>query len=152
MYQNTQLLMNYLHLVDNLVHVTCHEDMESMLFYYIFGAKSVYIRSIYQENYNTCIIHFDVPEGELDHNIAEDFISASQQTVWNYSGTVYQLNCKRAIEIVPQHVLHYSTFLTEGYVPSGSSIVPWHILYNLYYMRPEEACLYSPLQFLEESD
>ena len=81
MYQDMQLLLNYLHLVDNLVHVTCSEDMESMLIYHIFGAKSVYIRSIYQEGYNTCVIYFDMPEGELDHNIVEDFILASPQTV-----------------------------------------------------------------------
>ena len=75
---------------------------------------SVYIRSICQEDYNTLIIHF---EGELDFNILEDFILASQQQSWNYLGTVYQLHCVKAISIVPEHVHHYTTYITEEYFP-----------------------------------
>ena len=64
-----QHLFHYLHLQENLVHITCKDVISPDLIYYIMKGDSVFIRSIYQLDSHSLLVDLNVPTGELDYNL-----------------------------------------------------------------------------------
>ena len=45
----------------------------------------------------------------------------------------------------------YSFYLMEGYMPDGSPLFGYQLLFNYYYLAPMESLFYTPLQLLGDN-
>ena len=48
----------------------------------------------------------------------------------------------------PRIIQDYSFYLVEGYMPAGSSLQAYHLLFNFYHLSPMESVYFTPIQFL----
>ena len=70
-------MLHYFHLKENLLHIQCVKPSEPGLIYFMLGANSVFIRSIYQLDFYTLLLDLNVPLGELEFDLVEHIIGAS---------------------------------------------------------------------------
>ena len=116
------------------------DPISSDLIIFIMGANSVFIRSIYQLDYYTLLVDLNVPPSELDLDLATDIIGAAQKYFWTYQEDTYTLSIGKANDLLtdPRIIHDYSFYLVEGYIPQGSSLLPYLLLFNFQYMAPME--------------
>ena len=94
-----------------------------------------------------------VPTGELDFDLASDIIGACQKYVWTYKDDTYILEASNANDLLqdPRIIQDYSFYLVEGYMPTGSPLQAYHLLFNFYHLSPMESVYFTPIQFLGDS-
>ena len=51
----------------------------------------------------------------------------------------------------PRIIQDYLFYLVEGYMPEGSPLSGYQLLFNYYYLAPMESLLYTPLQLLGDN-
>ena len=86
-----QHMLEFLHLQEHLVHITCKDAISLDLIHYIMRADSVFIRSIYQLDSNTLLVDLNVPTGELDYNLATTLIEVCNKYFYTYQKETYIL-------------------------------------------------------------
>ena len=86
-----QHMFHFLHLQENLVYITCKDDISPDLIYYIMKGDSVFIRSIYQLDSNTLLVDLNVPTGELDYNLTSTLIEVCNKYFYTYHDDQYIL-------------------------------------------------------------
>ena len=150
MFAYLQHMFNFLHLQENLLYIQSQTPIAPDLIYYIMSANSVFIRSTYSLNANVLLVDLSVPTGELDFDLVFDIISACQKYIWTYKGDTYILEASKANDILqdPRIIQDYSFYLVEGYMPAGSSLQTYHLLFNFYHLSPMESVYFTPIQFL----
>ena len=79
-----QHMLQFLHLQENLVHITCKDAISPDLIYYIMRADSVFIRSIYQLDSITLLVDLNVPTDELDYNLTTTLIEVCNKYFYTY--------------------------------------------------------------------
>ena len=150
MFAYLQHVFNFLHLQENLLYIQSQKPIAPYLIYHILSVNSVFIRSTYSLNANALLVDLRVPTGELDFDLALDFISACKQYVWTYRKDTYILDASKANDLLqnPRIIQDYSFYLVEGYMPAGSPLQAYQILYNFYHLSPMESIYLTPIQFL----
>ena len=146
-------MFNFLHLQENLLYIQSQKPIAPDLIYHIMSTNSVFIRSTYSLDTHTLLVDLSVPTGELDFDLALDIISACQQYVWTYKGDTYILEASKAHELLqdPRIIQDYSFYLVEGYMPAGSPLQAYHLLFNFYHLSPMESVYFTPIQFLGDT-
>ena len=146
-------MFHFLHLQENLVYVTCKEAISADLIYFIARGDSVYIRSIYQLENNTLLVDLNVPTGELEYNLTSALIEACNQYFYDYKGNRFILEAYLANSYLenPRIIQDYSFYLVEGYMPEGSPLLGYQLLFNTYHLVPMESLFYTPLQLLGDN-
>ena len=146
-------MLHFLHLQENLAHIYCQKVISPDLIYYIMKSNSVYIRSIYKLDSNTLLVDLSVPTGELDFNLTTDLIGACNKYFLTYHKETYILEALLANNHLedPRIIQDYSFYLVEGYMPEGSPLFGYQLLFNYYYLSPMESLFYTPLQFLGDN-
>ena len=131
-------MFNFLHLQENLLYIQSQKPIAPDLIYHIMSANSVFIRSTYSLNTHALLVDLSVPTGELDFDLALDIISACQQYVWTYKGDTYILEASKAHDLLqdPRIIQDYSFYLVEGYMPAGSPLQAYHLLFKFYHLSP----------------
>ena len=134
-------MFNFLHLQENLLYIQSQKPIAPDLIYHIMSANSVFIRSTYSLDTHTLLVDLSVPTGELDFDLALDIISACQQYVWTYKGDTYILEASKVHDLLqdPRIIQDYSFYLVEGYMPAGSPLQAYHLLFNFYHLSPMES-------------
>ena len=51
----------------------------------------------------------------------------------------------------PRIIQDYSFYLVEGYMPEGSPLFGYQLLFNYYCLAPMESLFYTPLQLLGDN-
>ena len=140
-------MFHFLHLQENLIHITCKDAITPDLIYYIMRADSVFIRSIYQFDSNTLLVDLNVPTGELDYNLTTTLIEVCNKYFYTYKKDKYILGACLAHNYLqdPRIIQDYSFYLVEGYMPEGSPLFGYRLLFNYYYLAPMESSFYTPL-------
>ena len=153
MFAYLQHMFSFLHLQENLLYIHSQKPIAPDLIYYIMSANSVFIRSTYSLNANTLLVNLSVPTGELDFDLASDIIGACQKYVWTYKDDTYILEASKANDLLqdPRIIQDYSFYLVEGYMPTGSPLQAYHLLFNFYLLSPMESVYFTPVQFLGDS-
>ena len=148
-----QHLFYFLHLQENLVYITCKDAISSDLIYYIMKGDGVFIRSIYQFDSNTLLVDLNVPTGELDYNLTSTLIEVCNKYFYTYKNDQYILEACLANNCLedPRIIQDYSFYLVEGYMPEGSKLFGYQLMFNYYYLAPMESLLYTPLQLLGDN-
>ena len=150
MFAYLQHMFNFLHLQENLLYIQSQKPIAPDLIYYIMSANSVFIRSTYSLNTNVLLVDLSVPTGELDFDLVSDIINACQKYVWTYKGDTYILEASKANSLLqdPRIIQDNSFYLVEGYMPAGSPLQAYHLLFNFYHLSPMESVYFTPIQFL----
>ena len=140
-------------LARNLVYITCKDAISPDLIYYIMKGDSVFIRSIYQLDSNTLLVDLSVPTGELDYNLTSTLIEVCNKYFYTYHDDKYILEAYLANNYLedPRIIQDYSFYLVEGYMPEGSLLSDYQLLFNYYYLAPMESWFYTPLQLLGDN-
>ena len=114
---------------------------------------SVFIRSIYQLNSNTLLVDLNVPTGELDYNLTSTLIEVCNKYFYTCHDDQYILEAYLANSHLedPRIIQDYSFYLVEGYMPEGSTLIGYQLLFNYYYLAPMEHLFYTPLQLLGDN-
>ena len=148
-----QHMFHFLHLQENLVDITCKDAISPDLIYYIMKGDSVFIRSIYQLDSNTLLVDLSVPTGELDYNLTSTLIEVCNKYFYTYHDDQYILEAYLANSHLedPRIIQDYSFYLVEGYMPEGSPLIGYQLLFNYYYLAPMESLFYTPLQLLGDN-
>ena len=148
-----QNLFHFLHLQENLVYITCKESISPDFIYHITKGDSVFIRSIYQYDNNTLLVDLNVPTGELDYNLTTTLIEVCNKYFFDYQGDRFIMEAHLAnIYLEDRRIIQdYSIYLTEGYMPEGSSLLGYKLLLNYYHLSPMESLFYTPLQLLGDN-
>ena len=148
-----QYMFHFLHLQENLVYITCKEAISADLIYFIARGDSVYIRSIYQLEDNTLLVDLNVPTGELEYNLTSALIEACNKYFYDYKGDRFILEAYLANSYLenPRIIQDYSFYLMEGYMPEGSPLLGYQLLFNTYHLVPMESLFYTPLQLLGDN-
>ena len=117
------------------------------------SANSVYIRSTYQLDDNTLLVDLNVPTGELEFDLASDIIGACQRYFWTYKDDTYILEASKANGLLddPRIIQDYSFYLVEGYMPEGSPLLAYLLLFNFYHLALMESLFFTPIQFLGDN-
>ena len=146
-------MFSFMHLQENLVHIYCQKIISPDLIYFIMVSNSVYIRSIYRLDSNTLLVDLNVPTGELDFNLTTDLIGACNKYFYTYKEETYILEASLANNFLedPSIIQDYSFYLVEGYMPEGSSLVGYQLLFNFYHLAPLESLFFTPIQFLGDN-
>ena len=142
-----------MHLKENLVYITCKDAISPDLIYYIMKGDSVFIGSIYQLDNNTLLVDLNVPTGELDYNLTTTLIEVCNKYFHTYQGDKFILEAYLTNSHLedPRIIQDYSFYLVEGYMPDGSSLFGYQLLFNTYYLAPMESLFYTPLQSLGDN-
>ena len=145
-----QHMFHFLHLQKNLVYITCNQVISPDLIYHITKGDSVFLRNIYQYDSNTLLVDLNVPTGELDYNLTTTLIEVCNKYFFDYKGDRFILEAHLANSYLqdPTVIQDYSFYLVEGYMPEGSSLFGYQLLFNYYYLAPMESLFYTPLQLL----
>ena len=153
MFAYLQHMFNFLHLQENLLYIQSQKPIAPDLIYHIMSANSVFIRSTYSLNANALLVDLSVPTGELDFDLASDIIGACLKYVWTYKEDTYILEASKANDLLqdPRIMQDYSFHLVEGYMPTGSPLQVYHLLFNFYHLSPMESVYFTPIQFLGNS-
>ena len=116
-------------------------------------SDSVFIRSIYQLDSNTLLVDLNVPTGELDYNLTSTFIEVCNKYFYTYHDDKYILEAYLANSYLedPRIIQNYSFYLVEGYMPEGSPLCGYQLLFNYYYLASMESLFYTPLQLLGDN-
>ena len=88
-----------------------------------------------------------VPTGELDHNLTSILIEVCNKYLnYNYHNDKYILEAYLANSYVedPRIIQDYSFYLVEDYMPEGSLLSGYQLLFNYYYLAPMESLFYTP--------
>ena len=146
-------MFNFLHLQENLLYIQSQKPIAPDLIYHIMSANSVLIRSTCSFNTHALLVDLSVPTGELDFDLALDIIGACQQYVWTYKEDTYILEASKAHDLLqdPRIIQDYSFYLVEGYMPAGSPLQAYHLLFNFYHLSPMESVYFTPIQFLGDT-
>ena len=146
-------MFHFLHLQENLVHITCQKLISPDLIYHVMVSDSVYIRSIYQLDSNTLLVDLNVPTGELDFNLTTALIKVCNKYFYTYHEEQYILEACLANDYLEDAriIQDYSFYLVEGYMPEGSPLFGYQLLFNYYYLSPMEGLFYTPLQLLGDN-
>ena len=74
-------------------------------------------------------------------------------TYYTYQKETYILEASLAKGSLedPRIIQDYSFYLVEGYMPEGSPLFGYQLLFNYYYLSPMESLFYTPLQFLGDN-
>ena len=146
-------MFHFLHLQENLVYITSQQTISADLIYFITSGDSVYIRSIYQLDDNTLLVDLSVPTGELEYNLTSTLIEVCNKYFWDYKGDRFILNAYLANSYLedPRIIQDYSFYLVEGYMPEGSPLLGYQLLFNVYHLAPMESLYYTSLQFLGDN-
>ena len=146
-------MFNFLHLQENLLYIQSQKPIAPDLIYHIMSVNSVLIRSTYSLNTHTLLVDLSVPTGELDFDLALDIIGACQQYVWTYKEDTYILEASKANDLLqdPRIIQDHSFYLVEGYMPAGSPLQAYHLLFNFYHLSPMESVYFTPIQFLGDT-
>ena len=125
-------MLHYFHLKENLLHVQCVDPISLDLIYFILGANSVFVRSMYQLDFYTLLVDLNVPPDELDFDLATDIIGAAQKYFWTYQEDTSTLSMGKANDLImnPRIIQDYSFYLVEGYMLQGSPLLPYYLLFN----------------------
>ena len=135
-------MLHYFHLKENLLHVQCNDPIAPDLIYFILGANSVFVRSIYQlDFYTLLVVDLNVPPGELDFDLTANIIGAAQKYYFTYQEDIYTLFIGKAYDLLtdPRILQDYSFYLVEGYMPQGSPLLSYYLVFNFHYMAPTES-------------
>ena len=99
------------------------------------------------------LVDLSVPTGELDFDLTLDIITACQQYQWKYKGDTYILEASKAHDLLqdPRIIQDFSFYLIEGYMPAGSPLQGYHLLFNFYHLSPMESVYLIPIQFLGDT-
>ena len=153
MFTYLQHMFNFLHFQENLLYIQSQKPIAPDLIYHIMSANSVFIRSTYSLNTYALLVHLSVPTGELDFDLALDIMDACQQYVWTYKEDTYILEASKANDLLqdPRIIQDYSFYLVEGYMPAGSPLQAYHLLFNFYHLSPMESVYFTPIQFLGDT-
>ena len=153
MFAYLQHMFNFLHLQENLLYIQSQKPIVPDLIYHIMSANSVFIRNTYSLNTNVLLVDLSVPTGGLDFDVASDIIGACQKYVWTYKEDTYILEASKANDLLqdPRIIQDYSFYLVEGYMPAGSPLQAYHLLFNFYHLSPMESVYFTPIQFLGDS-
>ena len=147
-----QHLLHFLHLQETLVFITCKDAISPYLIFYIMKGDSVFIRSIYQLDSNTLLMDLNVPTGELDYNLTTTLIEVYNKYFYTYKGDKFILAYLANSYLEdPRIIQDYSFYLVEGYMPDGSSLFGYQLLFNYYYLAPMDSLFYTPLQLLGDN-
>ena len=133
-----QHMLHFLHLQENLVYIPCKEAISPDLMYYITKGDSIFIRSIYQYDSNTLLVDLNVPTGELNYNHTTTLIEVCSKYFFDYKGDRFILEAHLA-NSYPRIIQDYSFYLVEGYMPEGSSLFGYQLLFNYNYLVPMES-------------
>ena len=146
-------MFHFPHLQENLVYITCKDAISSDLIYYIMKGDSVFIRSIYQFNSNTLLVDLSVSTGELDYNLTSTLIEVCNKYFCTYKNDEYILEACLANDYLedPRIIQNYSFYLVGGYVPEGSPLLGYQLMFNYYYLAPMESLLYTGRERLIQS-
>ena len=150
MFAFLQHMFSFLHLQENLLYIQSQKPIAPNLIYFIMSANSVFIRSTYQLDANTLLVDLSVPTSELEFDLASDIIGACQKFVWTYKDDTYILEASKANDLLqdPRIIQDYSFYLVEGYIPTGSHLQAYQLLFNFYHLTPMESLYFTPIQFL----
>ena len=148
-----QQMFHFLDLQENLVYITCKDAISSDLIFFIMKGDSVFIRSIYQLDSNTLLVDLNVPTGELDYNLTTTLIEVYNKYFYTYHKDKYILEACLANNYLEDSriIQDYSFYLVEGYMPEGSPLFGYQLLFNYHYIAPMESLFYTPLQFLGDN-
>ena len=148
-----QHLLHYLHLPENLVHITCKDAISPDLIYYIMKGDSVYIRSIYQLDSHSLLVDLNVPTGELDYNLTTTLIEVCNKYFYINKKDQFILEASLVNNYLeaPRIIKDYSFYLVEGYMPEGRPLFGYQLLLNYHYLAPMESLFYTPLQYLGDN-
>ena len=93
---------------------------------------SVFITSIYQLDSNTLLVDLNVPTGELDYNLTSTLIEVWNKYFCTYHDDKYILEAYLANSDLedPRIIQDYSFYLVEGYMPGGSPLSGYQLLFN----------------------
>ena len=132
------------------MYVTSQVAISPDLIYYITQGDSVFIRSIDQMDSNTLLVDLNVPTGELEYNLTSTLIEVCNKYFWDYKGDRFILEAHLANSHLedPRIIQDYCFYLVEGYMPEGSPLLGYQLLFNTYYLAPMESLFYIPLQLL----
>ena len=135
------------------MYIQSQKPIAPDLIYHIMSANSVFIRSTYSLNTHALLVDLSVPTGELDFDLPLDIIDACQQYVWTYKEDTYILEASKANDLLqdPRIIQDYSFYLVEGYMPAGSPLQAYHLLFNFYHLSPMESVYFTPIQFLGDT-
>ena len=135
-----QHLFHYLHLQENLVHITCKDAISPDLMYYIMKGDGVFIRSIYQLDSHTLLVDLNVLTAELDYNLTTTLIDVCNKYFYTYQKDQYILEAFLGNNYLedPRIIQNYSFYLVEGYMPEGSPLLGYQLLFNYHYLAPME--------------
>ena len=72
---------------------------------------------------------------------------------WTYKADTYILEASKANCLLqdPRIIQDYSFYLVEGYMPTGSPLLAYQLLFNFYHLAPMESLYFTPMQFLGDS-
>ena len=114
---------------------------------------SVFIRSIHQLDSNTLLVDLNVPTGELDYNLTSTLIEVCNKYFYTYHDDKHILEAYLANSYLEdlRIIQDYSFYLVEGYMPEGSPLCGYQLLFNYYYLGPMESLFYTPLQLLGDN-
>ena len=148
-----QHVFHFLHLQENLVYITCKDAISPDLVYCIVKGDGVFVRSICQLNSNTLLVDLNVPTSELDYNLTSTLIEVCNKYFYTYHDDKYILEAYLANSYLkdPRIFKDYSFYLVEGYMPEGSPLSGYQLLFNYYYLAPMESLFYTPLQLLGDN-
>ena len=148
-----QHMFHFLHLQENLVYITSKDAISPNLIYHITKGDSVFIRSIYQWDDNTLLVDLNVPTGELEYNLTSTLIEVCNKYFWDYLGDRFILEAYLAKDYLEDTrvIQDYSFYLVEGYMPEGSSLLGYQLLFNYYHLMSMGSLFYTPLQFLGDN-
>ena len=95
----------------------------------------------------------NVPTGELDYNLTTTLIEVCNKYFYTHKGDTFILEAYLANSYLedPRIIQDYSFYLVEGYMPEGSPLLGYQLLFNYYYLAPMESFYYTPLQFLGDN-
>ena len=127
-----QHMLSFFQLKENLVYIHCQKLISPDIIYFIMGSNSVYIRSTYQLDDNTLLVDLSVPTGELDFNLVSDLIGACNKYFYTYKEDTYILEAAIVNDFLedPRIMQDYSFYLVEGYMPEGSPLLAYQLLFN----------------------
>ena len=148
-----QHLFHYLHLQENLVHITCKDAISPDLIYDIMKGDSVFIRSIYQLDSHSLLVDLNVPTGELDYNLTTTLIKVCNKYFHIYKKDQFILEASLANTYLedPRIIQDYSFYLCGRLYAWRKPIIWLSTLIKLSLSCTHGKSILHPLQYLGDN-
>ena len=116
----------------------------------VWSLLDIYIRSTYQLGDNTLLMDLNVPTGKLHFDLISDIVEACKKYFWTYKEDTYILEASRVNDLLddPRIIQDYSFYLVGGYMPDGSPLLAYQLLFNFYHLAHMESLFFTPIHFL----